>query len=146
MGWSVVMADKKLYFVIVAPDESWTIDLFVLFDEIVGVNPENNPCNDLHKRVRIDGLAAIYEARFNENAINPQAMRGRLTSASQIPPIKQELTESVTIYGDQWEYHHSDTSDFLMSYIIFNPDTWESSRQACLSYLSDNIAEWEPED
>jgi len=50
---------KHIYFVVIAPDETWTPDLFLNFDSIVGINPEKQPSYDLHKRVRLDGLAAI---------------------------------------------------------------------------------------
>ena len=139
---------RHFYFIVESGlDEPKTSDLWLLFEGIVGADPPQDwPCYRNHWRYRLDGNAGIFEAFFDDAAVNPNAMQGRLTSASKVPPPKQVVTEDPSgQYGPSYEYRHIDTDQMLMNYIVCGGDAsnWEESRQATLAYLKEYQDEWE---
>jgi len=142
--------DRHFYFLIISHlTTAQTAGLLDKYSTItVADDPPHNPCNAMHWRTRLDGQAALYEAFFNEAAVNPNGNRGRLVSAAGMTPNKINTATNDGAYGPEQHFTHKDTDAALMDVIILGGDStnWEESRQATLSYLADNSVEWDNDD
>ena len=145
------MADVHLYFGIENIGLNAT-QRATLVDVLRSLGPASDPqpCMLNHRRVRLDGEAAIFEARFDEDTLTINAMKQRLG----------------TIFGVSWATIGSSTAnhdwggqttpvvtfsragtDYLRMALFGGTDaTWEESRQATLGYLAAYQEQWETSD
>jgi len=124
-------------------------------DTLVGVlntlGPLNDalPCYNNHRRVRLDGQAAIYEALWNEDTITIQTFKTHLGDIFNVDPTT--ITHSVNqvmlnaLNSAVVTFIRSGTS--YLRVVFFGYDgmtwpTWEQSRGEVIAYLVANAAEW----
>lgn len=141
------MANRHFYFLIISHlGPIGTNELLAKYETItVAPDPTDSPANKFHWKIRLDGLARIYEAFFNEAAVSVPGNKGRLVGPSGVPANKIDASESVGIYGPEQNFTHADTLAALMDCIILGGGSadWETSRLAALAYIFANLAEWE---
>jgi hypothetical protein len=116
------------------------------------LGPLNNPqpCENNHRRVRLDGDAAIYEALWNEDTITVQTFKDRLGDIFSIDPAT--ITHAVNLVTFSARETAVVTfsrngTDYLR--VVFfgyagngNWPTWDESRVEVLRYLANNAAAW----
>jgi len=138
------MANRHFYFSFenLALVESDWIDLVERFRQRGSANNGDNPAERNHQRERLDGQAIIYEALFNENAVNANAVRGILTSITGVTPKRISYD---TVAGDNLvtTYTLDGVDSLIQSVFGINGATWQESRVEVISYLAENSEEWE---
>jgi len=90
----------------------------------LGEHNSQQPAENNHMRVSLNGLSAIIEALFDEAEITRNALIQFVADALGLNPGQVDASLNITLFAEG--------------------GTWEQSRQACLSYLAANRAEWEP--
>ena len=113
-----------------------------LFDYLksLGDNDALQPSHRNHWRPRLDNRAIIYEAMFVKANLTIQSVKSKLAEifSVDVNTINHTGTNPVT-------FSRSGDRLFMQLFAGINAD-WETSRQACLSYLDANLAEWEVND
>jgi hypothetical protein len=107
-------------------------------------NQHPNPCNRNHWRVRLDGLAVIFEADWNTESWTVESVKEYLANLYDINPATISDSLAQTQYGPAVTY--SRNGDKLRVIVFGGADsTYAGSHVAVLSFLSNNAAEWESE-
>jgi hypothetical protein len=102
------------------------------------------PAKRNHQRLRLDDQAILFEALFNEQAVNENAVEGQLASILQIPPPRIDRT--IVEDGDKVVTYQVDGVDSLIHTVLAGEGaSWDESRLSTLDYLSLNRTEWEEE-
>ena len=137
------MANRHFYFVfenLALSQDDWD-ELLQRFQQR-GSTTSSQPAERNHQRLRLDGQAIIFEALFNENAVNEMAVEGILASITKVPPPRIDYT--IVENGDKVVTYDIDGVPSLVHTVMANEGaTWNESRAAILSYLSANKLEWE---
>ncbi len=140
------MANRHFYFIfenLNLANDDWT-ELVDRFKQR-GSNNSPQPAERNHQRPRLDGEAIIFEALFNEQAVNEDAVEGQLTSILQIPPPRIDRT--IEENGDKVVTYQVDGVDSLVHTILAGEGAgWGESRLAAHAYLALNRSEWEEEE
>ena len=103
-----------------------------------------SPAKLCHWRVRLDGLAAIFEADFRENEVTIEGVKGYLASIFGIDPALISHSVAQTAYGPVVTFNRAGDKLRLVQFGGVSP-TWAESGAACRAYLAAKIAEWEEE-
>ncbi len=116
------------------------------------LGPLNNaqPCENNHRRVRLDGDAAIYESLWNEDTITIPTFKDRLGVIFSIDPAT--ITHAVTLVtfavrpSAVVTFARNSTNYLRVSFFGYagngNWPTWEESRVEVVQYLADHAAAW----
>ena len=134
------MAQRHFYFAFENLDlsgEDWD-DLVQRFKQR-GSTDDPQPARRNHWRYRTDEQAIIFEALFNEQAVNENAVRGILTSITGVPPprIDYETVDNVTTFA-------IDSTDALIQRMFGEDDAiWMESGDECRAYLKANQEDWD---
>ena len=136
------MANRHFYFLLenlTLSGDDW--DALAGLIKQRGANDDPQPCNRNHWRYRLDNQAVIFEALFNESAVNANAIKGLLTAVTQIPANRIDYTTDANITTFTIDDVES------LGQIVFGGDgaEWNDSRLDCLAYLSAYRTAWEPE-
>ena len=140
------MANRHFYFVfenLALSQDDWEelIDRFMQR----GSNNSPQPAERNHQRLRLDGQAILFEAKFNEQAVNERAVEGQLASILRVPPPRIDYI--VEENGDKIVTYAVDGVDSLLHTVLSGEGaTWDESRMATHAYLFANMNEWEPEE
>lgn len=108
----------------------------------LGPSKAQQPCHLNHWRIRTDGLAAIFEAAFDEDTISISAVRGYLASIFGIDPNLITYTTASTQYGPLITYNRTGDKLRLIQFGGAAP-SWNASGAAVRAYLAANSAAWE---
>lgn len=109
----------------------------------LGPASDPSPARLNHWRVRLDGQAAIYEANFQDSALTVQSFKDRLAAIFSVDPATVNHTTQQVSYGPVVTFERGGTDYIRFAAFGGVGATWEQSRQATLSYLAANSAEWE---
>ena len=101
-----------------------------------------SPAKLCHWRVRLDGLAAIFEADFGENEVTIEGVKGYLASIFGIDPATISHSVAQTAYGPVVTFNRAGDKLRLVQFGGVSP-TWAESGDACRAYLAANAGEWE---
>lgn len=97
-------------------------------------------------RAALDGSAAIYECRFNENHLSVAAVKNYLAAAVGVDPgiINDDLTQ--TEYGPEVVFSVAGTD--RMAVLLFGGlgASKDESAVAVRDFMADFEAAWEPDD
>lgn len=109
----------------------------------LGPTSDRNPAHLNARRVSLDGTKAIFEALFNEDHLTVNNVRQFLANAVDVNPDVIDAAVTQTARGPVVTYGAGGTD--RMRFLLFGGTgaTWEESRQQVLTYLRNNIAEWE---
>jgi len=136
------MANRHFYFVfenLALSQDDW--DALVERFRQRGSTTSPQPAERNHQRLRLDEQAIIFEALFNENAVNERAVEGILSSITKIPPSRIDF--AIEENGDKVITYDIDGVPSLVHTVMANEGaTWNESRIAILSYIQTNKAEW----
>ena len=104
------------------------------------------PCKNLHTRTSIDGLATIYEADFDTDAIKPEAFALRLAGLLEVKPDEVKMKSEATKLGLTVMLATALGDMIRVTLFGYAGDwpKWEVSGDACRAYLSANAKAWEP--
>ena len=89
----------------------------------LGEHNSQQPAENNHMRVSLNGRSAIIEALFDEAEITRDALIQFVADALGRNPGQVDASLNITLFAEG--------------------GTWEESRQACVDYLIANSAEWE---
>lgn len=108
---------------------------------------ETQPARLNHWRARLDGQAAIFEANFNEDALNVETFKRRLGDKLGVSWATIAASTQIVHFagGNTPVVTFSRTGTNYLRVALFGGigATWEESRLECLGYLKANAAEWE---
>ena len=109
--------------------------------KLLGDNESPFPNFRNHRRVRLDGDAVIFEARWNKDNITVDKFKIYLGNIFSVDPA---TIDHATIPNDNIVVVFSHTgTDYLRVAFFGGLDcTWEESRQATLAYLKANQELW----
>lgn len=111
--------------------------------ELGANNADPNPCNRNHTRVRLDGLAVIFEARWNSEEWTTDSLAAILGSIFGIDPATIGVDVQQSVYGPVATF--SRNGDKLRLIAFGGVDaTYAESHAAVLAFLVANAAAWEP--
>lgn len=108
------------------------------------------PCENNHRRVRLDGDAAIYEALWNEDTITIAMFKARLGDIFEIDPVTiDHRVNGVTFSIRETAvvtFSRNSTDYLRVAFFGYaengNWPTWEESRVETMQYLANNATEW----
>lgn len=102
-----------------------------------GDNDATQPAHRNHWRQRLDNKAMIFEAKFAKNNLTIQKFKDKLAEifSVDVATVGHTGTNPVT-------FNRGGDKLLVQLFAGLNTD-WETSRQACLAYLSDNLTDWE---
>jgi len=113
----------------------------------LGPSSDPQPCMLNHWRTRLDGNAAIFEARFPDEALTVQAFKARLGAIFGIDPLTIDDAMITRNWGGQTTpvvtFSRGGTDYVRMALFGGLNATWAESGDACRAYLAENAAEWE---
>ncbi len=89
----------------------------------IGRQDTPDPHRNNHTRLRLDDLAQIVEAEFEDSEITRAAIVAVIAQFVGLPEDAIDVTLDYTIFEEGQE--------------------WEQSRQACIGFLGDNEVDWE---
>ena len=112
------------------------------FNEL-GPDSDPQPARLLQRRVSTDGSKAIYEAAFNEDALTVANVKQFLADAVGVDPSVIASTVTQTARGPLVIYSAAGTD--RMRFLPFSGvgSTWLESLTQALTYLINNLAEWQ---
>ena len=104
------------------------------------------PCKNLHTRTSINGLATIYEADFDTDAIKPEAFALRLAGLLEVKPDAVKMTALDGKHGLQVTLATALGDMIRVTLFGYKGDwpKWEVSGDTCRAYMSANAKAWEP--
>jgi hypothetical protein len=126
----------------------------------VGDNQSRHPNYRNHRRVRNDGMAVIFEGKFNDEDWTKDQVKGKIAQLFEMTAgerlkngLGNLLRMETSIIDDrtqQTKYGPMITfsrGGDLLRMIAFGGllATWKVSRQAVIEFLKDNKSEWEEE-
>ena len=112
----------------------------------LGPDAHRSPACLNHWRTRLDGQAAIFEARFEEAALTVDAFKDRLAAIFDInrDAIDHDLT--TVRYGSGSTtiavFQHGGTDYLRMALFGGLLSTWHESGDECRAYLALHAEEW----
>ena len=146
------MTDHHLYFGIenIALNADQRAALVAVLNELGPLN-RPQPSENNHRRVRLDGNAAIYQALWNEDTITVDTFKARLGAIFGIDPATiTHAANQVTFSVRQTAvvtFSRGGTDYLRMVFFGYAGDgnwpTREQSRVEVIQYLKNNLAEWE---
>lgn len=130
-------------------DTNWD-DLVSAMQE-KGDNQNPNPCNRNHWRLSLDELIWIFEADFDTSQIDIEWFINWLSNQFGVDPDDIGEDTGFSIYGrfSTFSYPDGINNRFRLGVFGFaQGQGWPSypeTHEAVLSYISDNLSEWENE-
>lgn len=106
-------------------------------------NQGRQPAFRNHTRERLDGQEVLFEALFNEAAVNTQAVTGSLASVTGVTP--PNITVETAQTGEGTDVHtYSLTGVASMVQRVFAGEgvVWNDSRLEVLAYIVANQDQW----
>jgi len=110
----------------------------------LGRQADPQPCRVLHYRTRLDNLAVLLEAEFdNPEDVSVAGMARRLEEMYGLAAGSVTYTTASTAYGNMVTFKTGSTSRLRM--IVFGgvEASWGESLAAVTAYLKANQASWE---
>ena len=107
---------------------------------------DNSPFPHLRTqtRIRLDNDAAIVEAVFRDDWLSVDFVKNKLADVFGVDPATIDSDTSQTQYGPMVVFSRPAGTDRLRMLLFGGVGAeWETSRLACVAYLSANVAEWE---
>lgn len=149
-GDGVIMADWLGYFAV----ENLNMndnqkDTLVAELRQLGPSPEteNRPNHLCHWRTRLDNEAAIFEARFNEDALTVEAFTNRLANIFGVDPSTIDVDISQLDFAGHGTtvavFARTGTNYLRMALFGTKQATWDESHEEVLAYLASNLEAWE---
>lgn len=103
------------------------------------------PARRNHWRVRLDTLAAIFEADWGDDDITVAALKRYLGTVFSVDPATIAHTVASTAYGPVVTFQRpAGTNRLRLIQFGGAAPTLDESRAACQAYLAANAAAWEP--
>lgn len=119
------------------------------------LGPLNNsqPAFNNHRRVRLDGNAAIYESLWDEDTITVQTFKNRLGTIFGVDPATITHTVTLVTFAARQTvvvtFRYGATNYLKVVFFGYAGDgnwpSWEQSRGEAVQYIINNKAAWEPE-
>lgn len=141
------MADIRLYWGIenVGLTDAQRDTLIEVLKGLGQANDSPYPNFRLQTRIRDDREAAIFEGVFDEDVLTIDQWKIWLGNIFGVDPETIDHSTSVTQYGRLVVFERpSGTARLRVIFFGGISPTWEESRVATVSYISDNIEDWEP--
>lgn len=107
-------------------------------------NDDPQPCLRTHWRVRLDNLAVIYEAAYDDSTLSVSYFKNLLATATGLPVGNITSSNNQISYGLVITFAYNSLNRFrlaMFGYAGSFPD-WETSRQNAVAYLIANAATW----
>lgn len=101
------------------------------------------PAERNHWRIRPDGDAVIFEARFNQDHISISAVKGYLANVFDVDVANISHTVTSTAYGPLITLRYNSVNRLRLIQFGGASPTWDESRVAATAYLKANSATWE---
>jgi hypothetical protein len=108
-------------------------------------NNAPNPCNRNHWRVRLDGLAVIFEADWATETWTVEQVKGYLGNVFSVNPGGIGHTLTGTAYGPLATFSYGGANYLRLIVFGGTASTYTESHEAVLAYLSANRDAWESE-
>jgi hypothetical protein len=99
-------------------------------------NADANPRYRNHWRIRLDNLAAIFEAMWDDSQLTAVAIRNRLAAIFGVANTSITYATTQTAYGPVITYTYASVARLRLG-VFAGP-------VAARQYLADNAAAWEP--
>lgn len=104
-------------------------------------NADPNPCNRNHSRVRLDGLAIIFEANWNAGEWDIDTVKGYLADVFGIDPATISHSTAQTVYGPAVTFSHNGDKLRVLAF-GGTASTYAESHAPMLEYISANAELW----
>jgi hypothetical protein len=108
----------------------------------LGANQHPNPSHRCHWRVRLDNLAVIFEAEFDDADWTVDGVKTRLANLLGINANLVTSAVSQTQYGPVVTYSRSGDRLRLVAFGGLLA-TWDESHDQVLAYLAANTSAWD---
>ena len=108
----------------------------------LGANTHPNPSHRNHWRVRLNNLAVIFEAEFNDEDWTVSAIRTQLANIFGVNVSQVTVTTTSSAYGPLVMLAYNSSNRLRMTAFGGLLAIWTESHALALDYLMANLAEW----
>jgi len=106
---------------------------------------DNSPFPNLRTqtRIRLDNEAVIIEAVFRDDWLSVEFVTNKLADVFGVDPATIDTDTQQTQYGPVVTFSRNSVDRLRMALFGGVNADWEDSRLAAVTYISNNIEEWE---
>lgn len=112
----------------------------------LGPGNHSQPCKLCHWRVRPDGLAAIFEAEFDEDHLTIAAFKNRLATIFNVSASNITHATTTAYNSPVVTFKYNNVNQLRLALFGGTGASWEESRTAAVAYLAANREAWEAEE